>query len=145
MQLEDRGFQTNKTSLDLIQQLRDLDQLMKDTIKKLNEDHKVEVDSLQAYITDLKARLAVYIPVKTDAIDVALAQYMNNYPDKRKIKIQFIRQGQGVYLFGTQLVNIKSERGSVQIKIGGGYQPIGEFLDQNTGKELEKFECKDPL
>ena len=87
MQLEDRGFQTNKTSLDLIQQLRDLDQLMKDTIKKLNEDHKVEVDSLQAYITDLKARLAVYIPVKTDAIDVALAQYMNNYPDKRKIKI----------------------------------------------------------
>ena len=93
MQLEDRGFQTNKTSLDLIQQLRDLDQLMKDTIKKLNEDHKVEVDSLQAYITDLKARLAVYIPVKTDAIDVALAQYMNNYPDKRKIKIQFIRQG----------------------------------------------------
>ena len=87
MQLEDRGFQTNKTSLDLIQQLRDLDQLMKDTIKKLNEDHKVEVDSLQAYITDLKARLAVYIPVKTDAIDVALSQYMNNYPDKRKIKI----------------------------------------------------------
>ena len=83
MQLEDRGFQTNKTSLDLIQQLRDLDEF----IKKLREDHKTEVDSLQAYITDLKARLAVYIPVKTDAIDVALAQFMNNYPDKRKIKI----------------------------------------------------------
>ena len=104
-----------------------------------------EVDTLKAYITYLKARLAVYVPVKTDAIDVALAQYMNNYPDKRKIKIQFIRQGQGVYLFGTQLVNVKSERGSVQVKIGGGYQPIGEFLDQNTGKELEKYECKDPL
>ena len=48
-------------------------------------------------------------------------------------------------MFGTQLVNVKSERGSVQIKIGGGYQPISEFLDQNTGKELEKYECKDPL
>ena len=48
-------------------------------------------------------------------------------------------------MFGTQLVNVKSERGSVQVKIGGGYQPIGEFLDQNTGKELEKYECKDPM
>ena len=57
----------------------------------------------------------------------------------------FIRQGQGIYLFGSKLVNVKSERGSIQIKIGGGYQPIGEFLDQNTEKELEKFECKDPL
>ena len=51
------------------------------------------MDALKAYITDLAARLHVYIPVKTDAIDTALAQYMNNYPDKRKIKIMFIRQG----------------------------------------------------
>ena len=43
-------------------------------------------------MTDLKARLAVYVPVKTDPIDVTLAQFMNNYPDKKKIKIQFIRQ-----------------------------------------------------
>ena len=71
----------------MLQQLRELDELMRETIKKLNEDHKVEVDTLKAYITDLTARLNVYIPVKTDAIDTALAQYMNNYPDKRKIKI----------------------------------------------------------
>ena len=70
---------------------------------------------------------------------------MNNYPDKRKIKIMFIRQGQGVYLFGSQLVNVKCERNNLQVKIGGGYQPISEFLDANTPKELEKFECKDPL
>ena len=46
-----------------------------------------EVRTLKAYVTDLKARLAVYIPVKSDPIDVSLAQYMNNYPDKKKIKI----------------------------------------------------------
>ena len=99
---------------------------------KLREDHKVEVDALKAYVTDLTARLNVYIPIKTDAIDTALAQYMNNYPDKKKIKIMFIRQGQGIYLFGSSLVNIKCERNNLQIKIGGGYQPIGEFLDTNT-------------
>ena len=53
----------------------------------MKEDHKAEVDVLKAYITELTARIAVYVPVKSDATDVALAQYMNNYPDKRKIKI----------------------------------------------------------
>ena len=112
---------------------------------KLKEEHKVEVDSLKAYVTDLTARLNVYIPIKTDPIDTELAQYMNNYPDKRKIKIMFIRQGQGVYLFGSSLVNIKCERHHLQIKIGGGYQAIGDFLDTHTAQELAKYECKNPL
>ena len=85
--LEAKSFETNKTSLDLLQQLRDLDEHMKATVKKMKEDHKAEVDVLKAYITELTARIAVYVPVKSDATDVALAQYMNNYPDKRKIKI----------------------------------------------------------
>ena len=81
--LEAKSFETNKTSLDLLQQLRDLDEF----IMKLKQEHKTEVDVLKAYITELTARIAVYVPVKSDATDVALAQYMNNYPDKRKIKI----------------------------------------------------------
>ena len=83
MNLEAKSFETNKTSLDLLQQLRDLDEF----IKKLKQEHKTEVDVLKAYIMELTARIAVYVPVKSDATDVALAQYMNNYPDKRKIKI----------------------------------------------------------
>jgi hypothetical protein len=30
----------------------------------------------------LKGRIAVYIPVKDDAIDLRLAEYINNYPDR---------------------------------------------------------------
>ena len=36
-------------------------------------------------------------------------------------------------------------RGSIQIKIGGGYQPIEEFLLAALPVELEKLERKDPL
>ena len=36
-------------------------------------------------------------------------------------------------------------RGSIQIKIGGGYQPIEEFVPAALPVELEKLERKDPL
>ena len=35
---------------------------------------------LKNYIIDLKARVAVYVPVKGDTIDEKLAEYVNNYP-----------------------------------------------------------------
>ena len=41
-----------------------------------------EVETLKAYIIDLKSRIAVYIPIKNDAIDKKLAEYINNYPDR---------------------------------------------------------------
>ena len=40
---------------------------------------------------------------------------------------------------------LKVMRGSIQIKIGGGYQPIEEFLPAALPVELEKLERKDPL
>ena len=49
---------------------------------------------------DLKSRIAVYIPVKSDAIDMKLAEYINNYPDRSKLKIMFMRESNGVYEFG---------------------------------------------
>ncbi len=41
-----------------------------------------EIEQLRQYIIDLKSRIAVYIPVKNDAIDKKLAEYINNYPDR---------------------------------------------------------------
>ena len=45
-------------------------------------DLEAEVETLKAYIIDLKSRIAVYIPVKQDAIDTKLAEYINNFPDR---------------------------------------------------------------
>ena len=89
MTLEDKCFQANKTSLDLLETVKSLEQ---------------EIETLKAYIVDLKSRIAVYIPVKSDAIDVKLAEYINNYPDRSKLKIMFMRESNGVYEFGQRRV-----------------------------------------
>ena len=100
---------------------------------------------MKAYIIDLKARIAVYIPVKDDAIDRKLAEYINNYPDRQKLKIMFMRESEGVYEFGSKKVYVKVEKDKIRIKVGGGFLSIDEFLDQYTPAELEKLERRDPL
>ena len=65
--LEDKVYASNKTSLDLLTSLR---------------DRELEVETLKSYIIELKARIAVYIPIKDCSIDKKLAEYINNYPDR---------------------------------------------------------------
>jgi len=93
----------------------------------------------------LKSRIAVYLPQKGDPVDKKLAEYINNYPDRQKLKIMFLRESEGVYEFGSRRVMVKVERDKIQIKVGGGYLSIDEFLDQYTPAELEKLERRDPL
>lgn len=56
---------------------------------------------------DLKAKVAVYIPIKNDFVDEKLADFVNNYPDRNRLKIMFLRDSAGVYEFGTKKVEIK--------------------------------------
>ena len=130
-QLEDRVFEANQQSLDLLRQVRNLE---------------LENVTLKNYIIDLKARVAVYVPVKDDPIDQKVAEYINSYPDRNKLKIMFMRESEGVYEFGSKRVNVRIEKGGkIKIRVGGGYLSIDEFLDQFTPAELEKLERKDPL
>ena len=130
LQVESRCFDANKTSLELLERVRVLEH---------------EVETLKQYILDMKQRIAVYIPVKADPIDTQLAEYINNYPDHKKLKIMFMRESEGVYEFGSKRVNVRIEKGKILIRVGGGYMSIDEFLDQNTPVELEKLERRDPL
>ena len=116
-QLEDKVFKSNKTSLDLLQNLRDCE---------------LEVETLKQYVIDLKARIAVYIPVKGDDIDKKLAEYVNNYPDRQKLKIMFMRESEGVYEFGSKRIMVKVEKDKIRVRVGGGFLSIDEFLDQYT-------------
>ena len=56
----------------------------------------------------------------------------------------FLRESSGVYEFGTRKVEVKVAKGKILIRIGGGYMPIDEFLEQYTPQELEKIERRDP-
>ena len=87
----------------------------------------------------------MYIPIRDDAVDRKLAEYINNYPERSKLKIMFMRESEGVYQFGSKRVAVKVEKDNIKIRVGGGFLSIDEFLDQYTPVELEKLERKDPL
>ena len=108
-------------------------------------DCEEEIDTLRQYIIDLKSRIAIYIPVKGDNIDKKLAEYINNYPERNKLKIMFMRESEGVYQFGSKRVGLKVAKDKIEIRVGGGFLSIDEFLDQYTPNELEKLERQDPL
>ena len=65
--MESRVYEANKNSLDLLSTLKEAE---------------TEVETLKAYVLDLKGRIAVYVPVKGDPIDKKLADYINNFPDR---------------------------------------------------------------
>lgn len=130
MKLEEKCFSVNKTSLDLLQSLRHAE---------------MEVKTLKGYVLDLKARVTIYIPVKDCDIDRKLAEHINNYPDRAKLKVMFARESKGVYEFGSTRVHINLNREKLQVKVGGGYLSVDEFLDQYTPAELSKMERRDPF
>jgi hypothetical protein len=78
-------------------------------------------------------------------IDKRIAEYINNYPDRQKLKIMFMRESEGVYQFGSKRVAVKVDKDKINIRVGGGFLSIDEFLDQYTPAELEKLERKDPM
>ena len=98
LELEEKVYKANKTSLELLKQLKDAE---------------VEIETLKQYIVDLKQRIAVYIPAKDCPIDKKLAEYINNYPDRQKLKIMFMRESAGVYEFGSKKVMVKVERDKI--------------------------------
>jgi len=107
-------LEANQKSLDLLKRVRDLE---------------IENDTLKNYIIDLKSRVAIYVPVRDDEVDMKVAQFINNYPDRNKLKIMFMRESAGVYEFGSKRINVRIEKGRILIRVGGGYMSIDEFLD----------------
>ena len=130
VQLEEKFYNSQQTQLEMLKQLK---------------EEENEIEQLRGYIIDLKSRIAVYIPVKGDPTDKRLAEYINNYPDRQKLKIMFMRETEGVYQFGTKRVHVLCQKDNIKIRVGGGYLSLDEFLDQYTPAELEKLERKDPL
>ena len=114
--LEARMFDANKRSLDTLKVMREME---------------VERATLQNVIMDLKEKSSVYLPAKDDAIDLKMADYINNFPDRDKLKVMFMRESEGTYVFGSKRIAIKVENNKLLIRTGGGYLNIDEFIDQN--------------
>merc|ERR1712166_450698 len=57
----------------------------------------------------------------------------------------FIRETEGVYKFGTRRVNVRVDKDKINIRVGGGYMTIDEFIDQFTPIEIAALERTDPM
>ena len=90
---------------------------------------QIEMEALKIKTVDLKAKVAIYVPIKEDPVDQRLAEFVNTYPDRQKLKIMFLRESTGVYEFGTKRVEVRVTKGKILIRVGGGYMGIDEFLD----------------
>lgn len=99
---EQKTYKANKTSLELLKQLKDAE---------------IEIETLKNYIIELKQRIAVYIPIKDDPVDKKLAEFINNYPDRQKLKIMFMRETEGVYQFGTKRVYVRVDKDRINSKL----------------------------
>jgi hypothetical protein len=112
--LEEKAYNANKATLEVLKQRR--------------KDEE-EIAQLKAYILEMKARVAIYVPFTDDPVDVKVAEYINNYPDRTKLKIMFMRESVGVYAFGSKRINVEVQQNKIKVRIGGGYLSIDEFID----------------
>jgi len=58
-----------------------------------------------------------YVPIKEDPIDNLLAQYINKHSPENKLKILFIREGEGVYSFGTKKIYVAIHQDKINSKL----------------------------
>lgn len=97
---------TLKSSQDRLEQERNL--------KKFGEiikEKDSELEILREMIGGLQKTKPNYFAAPNDPVDQALAEYLNQRPEP--MEINFIREDQGLYLFGSKRVFIKIENGKI--------------------------------
>ena len=123
------------------------DHLEKDrAVKKLEQlisEKDSELGILREMIGELQKPKPSYFAVKDDVVDQALSEYINSRP--QPLEVNFIREDQGTYLFGSKRVFIKIENGKIiskiyLVRVGGGYMRIDEFVEFYTPLEVEKLD-----
>ena len=77
-----------------------------------------------------------YHPEPSDLLDLTLAEFITI--NKASLQVPFIREKEGVYLFGSKRVFLKLEQGKIYVRVGGGFMPIEEFIKIYSPIELEK-------
>lgn len=81
--------------------------------------------------------MPIYIGHKNDEIDLQLAKYINSM--KAKLPILFLREQEGIYLFGQRRVYLKIGDGNkINVRVGTDFIDIDDFIAQYTTSEVKK-------
>lgn len=132
------------------QQLAAKSQEQKSTANEL-EEYRMQADKkigeLLSKVSNIKMENhQIYIGRKSDRTDMVLAEYLNKYPEKEKMKILFLRETEGVYQFGQRRVYLKIDKANnIQVRVGGGFMHIDQFINQFTEIEQQRHVRRDAI
>lgn len=93
----------------------------------------------------MRERGVVYIPMKEDPLDNKLANFINGRQDGDKYRQLFVREGEGVYQFGSKKIYLRYEQDRIVIRSGGGFLSIEEYLNLYSQREIDILLNRDPL
>lgn len=99
------------------------------------EEQELQQVSMHKLIAMIKATKPAYIAVQNDAIDMALAKYLN--ARHKTLDVNFKRTDKEKYVFGSLKVEIKQED-EMLVVVEGRKLKIEEFLEAYTPGEKEK-------
>lgn len=128
--------------------------IQEELVEQLNETQQTNnsleyrIGQLVEINEQLESKQPVYIARRDSMIDKELARIINaKYPEaSERLKIMFIRESEGVYVFGSKRVFIKCEKGNqLYVRVGGGYLHIDEFVKTYTEMEQEKIERRNAI
>lgn len=96
-----------------------------------------KINEMQQLLSEMEqGSQCIYIAHRPDKIDMTLGNFINKYPERKKMGIMFLRESEGVYQFGSKRVYVKVEKGEkILVRVGGGYMSIQEFIDKYTPEE----------
>lgn len=101
-------------------------------------DKACELFLLRNIALDAQRDNKSYVPVRTDPVDVCMADFINNRDPPLAIPI--IREDQGIYLFNSRKIKVKIENNKVIVRLGGGFEGIEDFISLNMQAEVDKIE-----
>ena len=100
-------------------------------------ESRAENISLREKLFMAQTSLPLYLPVRGDPIDFAMAEYVNSL--RNPLKVPFVREEHGVYLFGTRNLRVNNQFSKLAIVLHEGSIPIEDFVAKNSKAELEKL------
>lgn len=142
--LEEELYGSKTVQVELLEQLKQLEDKFEDAVNRLEETEKqleesekrmLSIDDLESELEYLqkqnhKLRYSVYIPKKADNTDQVLSEFINNRPENEALKIMFLRESEGVYQFGQKRIYVKVEKGQqIMVRVGGGFMHIDDFIN----------------
>ena len=142
---EEDLYESKVIQLDLLDQLKMVDAELEEAQQKI-ADEREKVHELRLMNANLQKGQNIYIAHKYDKIDETLGNFLNSRPESTGMRIMFLRESEGVYIFGQKRVYIKIEKGDqILVRVGGGYMHIDEFIYQYTQSEVDRIERRDVL